>query len=528
MSTHTAPLPLEMDDITALRHYAATRDPRAFEAIVHRYQGMVLAACERTTRSRADAEDAAQETFLKLARGAGAIRSNATAWLHACAVRTSIDLVRKRGSASRAEQSASIGDPTAEAAPGWQEIKPILDDALAELDEGDRELIIVRFLAGRSEADMAREARCSPGTMNRRIDRALDRLRSALSSRGLCVAGSGALAGVMGMAIARTPPTELTRSLMEIGLANLAAPSTVAVAGGAKSTVFIAGSVSVLAGLMVGTGALGLLGGSPPPAAPMASAPVVLRAERVKSAEGPQRLLSAQVEAWPHSTMTCEGSLLTVNLPAEDGGTSMDVMKIRIESVSGGAKNAQFQARFESFTTVSGKREGMRELVGQTWKGECRIVGDRLEMLLTDSKSPPTQMRWTGVRSATPAKERDPASAPAPLPELVGVWDELPTWTLTMSADQITVKGGDHEVMRLRIEEWTPGDDFAKVRVFAARYMNAELIGSRFGMLVRKTTDGYTLAVPNSRSAKLDGFPAGFEPQRGSHIAILRFGKEGK
>ena len=89
--------PIGPDDILFLRRYASEGDARAFEAVAMRYAGMVMATCRRVLASEADAEEAAQETFLKLARHAGRIRSNAAAWLHACAMRTSVDLVRRRG-----------------------------------------------------------------------------------------------------------------------------------------------------------------------------------------------------------------------------------------------------------------------------------------------------------------------------------------------------------------------------------------------------------------------------------------------
>ena len=85
----------DLDDRSVLRLYTKTRDPDAFAVLASRYQAMVLATCRRALGNEADAQDATQETFLKLAREAGRIRTNAAAWLHTCAVRTSVDLVRR-------------------------------------------------------------------------------------------------------------------------------------------------------------------------------------------------------------------------------------------------------------------------------------------------------------------------------------------------------------------------------------------------------------------------------------------------
>ncbi|MFN9974089.1 MAG: sigma-70 family RNA polymerase sigma factor, partial [Phycisphaerae bacterium] len=109
----------------------------------------------------------------------------------------------------------------------WREIKPLLDDAIAALDESDRDLIVSRFLVGRPQVEMAREAGVNPGTMHRRIDAALERLRKELSQRGVApaigVAGASmgvvgasntSLAAALGHAAAAPVSASLTSSLM--------------------------------------------------------------------------------------------------------------------------------------------------------------------------------------------------------------------------------------------------------------------------------------------------------------------------
>ena len=58
----------DLDDRSVLRLYTKTRDPDAFAVLASRYQAMVLATCRRALGNEADAQDATQETFLKLAR----------------------------------------------------------------------------------------------------------------------------------------------------------------------------------------------------------------------------------------------------------------------------------------------------------------------------------------------------------------------------------------------------------------------------------------------------------------------------
>lgn len=182
---------------------------------------MVLATCLRATRRRSDAEDTTQETFLKLAQSARRIRSNAAAWLHACALRTSIDLQRRRGSQARAEQGASVEAQGLENEAGrtWHEIKPMLDEALAALHEDDRELIVQRYFVGWLENEMARDAGLKPGTKNRRVDKAVKKLRTHLARSGLALAGAGGLGAALGMGASPPVSGAVTTSLMEIGVA---------------------------------------------------------------------------------------------------------------------------------------------------------------------------------------------------------------------------------------------------------------------------------------------------------------------
>ena len=65
-----------MADIEDLRAYQGARDAESFRRLVLRYQGMVYATCCRALGDLPEAEDAAQETFLKLARSTGSITGN--------------------------------------------------------------------------------------------------------------------------------------------------------------------------------------------------------------------------------------------------------------------------------------------------------------------------------------------------------------------------------------------------------------------------------------------------------------------
>lgn len=85
-----------MTDLEALAVYHAERDAGAFRHPYLTYQQTVYNVCLRIVGTDADAEDAAQETFLKLAREAGNIKRNLASWLYSCAVHTSLNLLKSR------------------------------------------------------------------------------------------------------------------------------------------------------------------------------------------------------------------------------------------------------------------------------------------------------------------------------------------------------------------------------------------------------------------------------------------------
>ncbi len=168
-----------------VRAWVASRDQRAFAALVDRYAPMVRATCRRVLQDAALAEDAAQETFILLARHAARIHSNAGGWLMATARTTSIDLLQQGRARRRREQhvAGEQGQTTsvvAESEIGSPENLEQLDQAMLCLAEGERSVLIDYFWSGRTQKDIGREAGVSQVAIKKRIDRALENLRSRM------------------------------------------------------------------------------------------------------------------------------------------------------------------------------------------------------------------------------------------------------------------------------------------------------------------------------------------------------------
>src|SRR5262245_63147399 len=105
-----------VDDADLLLRFAEQRDEAAFELLVWRHGGMVLATCRRILGRSADADDAFQVTFLTLARRAGSIRTAAAlpGWLHpvACRAAGKIKAAARRPERTGGELPRQAVEPT--------------------------------------------------------------------------------------------------------------------------------------------------------------------------------------------------------------------------------------------------------------------------------------------------------------------------------------------------------------------------------------------------------------------------------
>ena len=161
-------------------------DRAAFGELVARHRETVYAICWRYWRDDADAEDAAQETFLAVHRGASSFRGTArfTTWLYRVATNTCNDLHRKR---VRRPRSSGL-DPERMAVPADDEITALetdlaLRDALAELRPAHREVLVLHVLEGVPYADIAAHLDIAMGTVKSRLHRATAELAEILDRR---------------------------------------------------------------------------------------------------------------------------------------------------------------------------------------------------------------------------------------------------------------------------------------------------------------------------------------------------------
>jgi RNA polymerase sigma factor (sigma-70 family) len=162
----------------------------AFRAIVVRHGPMVLGVCRHILNQLQDAEDAFQATFLVLARKAGSIRDRRVLarWLYEVAYRIAMRArtngVRRR---THERQGGEMAATVSIDNHGWIELRPVLHEEINRLPEKYRVPVILCYLEGRTNEEVAELLQWPVGTVKGRLSRARDLLRSRLSRRGLAL-----------------------------------------------------------------------------------------------------------------------------------------------------------------------------------------------------------------------------------------------------------------------------------------------------------------------------------------------------
>lgn len=235
-------------DLQHLQRYASTGDAHVFRELVQAHGAMVHATALRVTRDAAAAQDVAQETFLELARKAGGITQSVAAWLHRVAWNRACDAVRRESTRKRVEEAMAETWHTDREAT-WPDIEPHVDASLNELPNELREVLVLYFLEGRTQVEVARHLGKNQATVSRAIERGISAMRKALRSRGV-ITGAG-LAALFTAQSAQAMPVAVQVSLGKLSLTGIGTSSAVPAAS--VTTTLITMTATTKALLVTGT-----------------------------------------------------------------------------------------------------------------------------------------------------------------------------------------------------------------------------------------------------------------------------------
>jgi len=181
---------------------AAAGDHSAFHMLVERHRSMVYRVAYQFAGNHHDAEDIAQEVFIKVYRSLNRFRQDAqlTSWMYRIVMNACIDHRRRHspaGAAPFGEEAELKMLNTPEEAPDPEtrtyagELGEVLDAEIKRLPPGQRIVFVMRHHQGLKLNEIASALGLAEGTVKRQLHAAVHRLRQALTMANV-TAGGGA------------------------------------------------------------------------------------------------------------------------------------------------------------------------------------------------------------------------------------------------------------------------------------------------------------------------------------------------
>jgi RNA polymerase sigma factor (sigma-70 family) len=233
----------DQTDSQLLRAYVEHRAEPAFAELVRRHVDFVYSAAQRMVCDSHLAEDVTQGVFVALAKQAVQLanRPVLSGWLHGTARNIAAQTVRTDVRRRAREQEAAAmneliaGEPEA----GWEHIAPQLDAALGELGESDRDVLLLRYFERKSAQQMTQTLGISDEVAQKRVSRAVEKLREFFSKRKITI-GAGGLAVLISANAVQSAPIGLAVTISAAAVLTGTVASTSAVIAATKTITMTA------------------------------------------------------------------------------------------------------------------------------------------------------------------------------------------------------------------------------------------------------------------------------------------------
>jgi RNA polymerase sigma-70 factor (ECF subfamily) len=184
------------EEESALVHRARRGDLRSYDELVKRYQERIYATIYHMTSNHEDANDLAQDSFIKAFQALKSFKGGSTfyTWLYRIAVNKTINFLKQRKNRTHmslndldfnAEHDpdlmALISENTPRRAAGLTELQEKLNAALLKLSEPHRLVVVLHDVQGQSHEEIAKIMDCNIGTVRSRLFYARQQMQSYLT-----------------------------------------------------------------------------------------------------------------------------------------------------------------------------------------------------------------------------------------------------------------------------------------------------------------------------------------------------------
>ena len=200
----------ETSDAALLEQFVRHESEAAFAEIANRHIALVHSVALRHTSNPAQAQDITQAVFIILARKAAGLgrKTVLAGWLYHTARLTAANWQRSETRRIRREQEAFMQSTFNESAPDnalWRELSPMLDDAMGRLGKTDRDALVLRYFQNRNLAEVGVALGIEEGTAQKRVSRALEKLRKIFTKRGVALSATAIAGAVSANAVTAAP-----------------------------------------------------------------------------------------------------------------------------------------------------------------------------------------------------------------------------------------------------------------------------------------------------------------------------------
>ena len=239
----------EMNDLALIQEYADHGSETAFAGLVHRHINLVYSVALRFTGNPQDAQDVTQAVFVILAQKAANLRQRTTltGWLYETTRFTARQLLRTRARRQAREQEhymeSTLDDSNTDSV--WQQLAPLLEEAMTQLSGNERTLVALRFFERKSAGETATLLGIQETAARKRMERAVEKLRKFFVRRGVALTAT-AIAGAVSANSVHAAPVTLANTISVVGIAKGAAAS-------ASTSTLVKGTLKFMAWAKVKT-----------------------------------------------------------------------------------------------------------------------------------------------------------------------------------------------------------------------------------------------------------------------------------
>jgi len=209
------------DDMALVRQYAAHQSESAFAALVSRHTNLVYSAALRHVCNPHLAEEITQAVFIILARRAGSLKPETIlpGWLYRTACYTANSARNREYRRQQREQEAYMQSKLNEAQTdaAWEQMSPLLEEAMLRLGQADRDALVLRFFEGRSLNEVGAAMGASKDAIKKRVNRAVEKLRVFFTRRGVVLPAAVLTAAISTNSV-QAAPAMLTKSITAVAI----------------------------------------------------------------------------------------------------------------------------------------------------------------------------------------------------------------------------------------------------------------------------------------------------------------------